>query len=170
MSKRIFVLCATLVLAGAAVACDSPDREPQARPSLAPYAYTTPIPEETPTEVDGIYGRPTTVEQAGGPPIKCARCAPYRLEAGEATLSLDEGRFFLVHDIGTEAAQGFQSVGHYVVSGDEIVLFNDPNCIRTRGTYRWRLSGSRLLLTTVDDSCFQGLRGEYLTAAPWEVP
>jgi hypothetical protein len=166
MLRRILVLCVTIVLAGM-VACNSADGEPKESSLLEPFAYTTPIPAETPTELDGAYVRETTIEQAGGPPVHCVRCAPYRLEAGDAILVLEEGRFHVSHDIASEDAQGFESVGHYVVSGDEIAFFNDPNCTRTEGKYRWDVSGEGLALILLDDPCFGGLRAEFLSAGRW---
>jgi hypothetical protein len=87
-----------------------------------------------------------------------------------STLSLRGGVFRITNEVREAGAIDWRSVGHYTVSGDEIVLFNDPNCPQTRGTYRWALTGSLLTLQVVDDDCaFGGLRWRYLTALPWSV-
>jgi hypothetical protein len=128
-----------------------------------PYPYTTPVPPRTPTPADGTYDRRLSVARAGGRPVKCARCAPYRIEAGAATLVLDRGWFRVEHP-----AAGFRSLGHFFVRGDRLVFFNDPNCPTTRGVYEWSMAGTQLRLALVRDPCpFDRLRGRYLTAEPW---
>jgi hypothetical protein len=89
-----------------------------------------------------------------------------------STLSLRAGVFRITNEVREAGAIDWRSVGHYTVSvsGDEIVFFNDPNCPKTRGTYRWSVTGSRLTLEVIDDECaFGGLRWRYLTAVPWSV-
>jgi hypothetical protein len=129
-----------------------------------PYPFVTPIPPDTPTPVDGRYVR--TLTAAGGAPraIPCRRCAPYRLVRGRAVITFEGGRFHLVHQ-----AANFRASAHYLVEGDRLILFNDPNCSHVRGIYRWSLDGGNLSLEVVEDDCaFDLLRARYLSAAPWE--
>jgi hypothetical protein len=117
--------------------------------------------------VDGTYTRSVTERDAGGLG-PCRRCPPYRLEIGKSTLSLQGGVFRITNEVREVGAIDWRSVGHYTVSGDEIVFFNDPNCPQTRGTYRWEVTGSLLSLEVIEDECaFGGLRWRYLMAVPW---
>jgi hypothetical protein len=156
--------------------CSSP--EPTAAPTVAaqptppvsrPYPYTKPTPPAEPTAADGTYARSVTEKKAGGRG-PCRRCPPYRLEVGTSTLSLQAGVFRITNQVREAGAIDWRSVGHYTVSGDEIVFFNDPNCPQTRGTYRWSVSGTRLTFDVIEDDCaFGGLRWRYLMASPWAV-
>ena len=129
-------------------------------PGQEPYPFVTPIPPLTTTPVDGVYRRDY---RAGSDPIPCRRCAPYRLDAGEAVLALRQGRFTIDHP-----ASAFFSGGHYFVDGARLLLINDPNCPRVRGVYRWALRDGALSLEVVEDDCaFDLLRARYLSAAPW---
>jgi hypothetical protein len=126
-----------------------------------PYPYTTPVPPRETTAIDGTFVRrlPST-----GSHVHCRRCAPYRLEGGHARLTLSEGEFFLKHKLA-----GFASLGHYVVSGDEVEFFNDPNCPTMRGRYRWSLEDGRLEFEVIEDECpYADLRSRYLTAKQWK--
>lgn len=142
-----------------------------------PYPFATPAPPRDATAIDGEYVRRVTVEQAGGKPVYCARCAPYRLDAGVTTLVFDRGRFFVdFRPMGTKRPcevckkpPGFKSSGHYIVAGDRITFFNDPNCTDARGTYRWQLDDGELMLAAIEDECaFLQLRAKFLTAFPWK--
>ncbi len=143
---------------------DLPNARPEEPASLEPYAFTAAPPRE-PTEIDGTYLRATEGQDA----VPCRRCAPYRLEAGASTLELDQGRFRIVHEPPTRSSSGFRSVGHYEVAGQEITFFNDPNCTKERGRYRWRIEDDQLILETLRDECFMGLRSEYLTYDAWSA-
>lgn len=147
-----------------------------------PYPFSEPAPPEESTPIDGRYGRRITVAQAGGRPVYCQRCAPWRLDAGHADLVLENGRLNNTFKpiptevnckseaIGRECKKppGFMVTAHYRVDGDRIEIFNDPNCIGMTGTYEWRLQDGRLIFRLVDDECpFVHLRAKYLTAAPW---
>jgi hypothetical protein len=165
------------VLACVAAACSSQAPAPRSStPSPSadqglsqPYPYTRPTPPPQATPVDGIYERSVT-EREAGPPGPCRRCPPYRLEIGEATLSLEKGVFRLTNDVRDPNAIDWRSVGHYEVSGEEIVFFNDPNCTKTRGSYRWSQVGRVLSFEVIDDECaFGGLRWRYLSALPWNA-
>ena len=125
-----------------------------------PYPFVTPVPPRSPTPIDGLYHRNYV---QGSDPIPCRRCAPYRLDRGDSTLEMSQGRYYVAHE-----AANFASRGHYRVEGDRLELFNDPNCPETRGEYTWRLQGGILVLKTIEDPCaFDRLRARYLSAAPW---
>ncbi|MGH2724409.1 MAG: hypothetical protein ACRDI0_09125 [Actinomycetota bacterium] len=126
-----------------------------------PYPFTTPIPPLAPTPIDGTYARDY---REGSEPPPCLRCAPYRLDRGEAVLDLHGGRYHL-----DQPGSRFRARGHYLVEGNRFVLFNDANCPHTRGVYLWTLDeGGHLTLSVVDDPCpFDLLRARYLSAMPW---
>lgn len=141
---------------------------------MQPFAYTKPVPENVPTAADGTYVRRVSIAEAGGAPVPCRRCAPYRFDAGRSTLKLDLGRYYVSHKSASPKVMGFASTGHFVVKGDRIVFFNDPNCTSTRGSYTWSKSrsgsdrkSSKLSFKVFEDPCGIGLRAEYLTALPW---
>jgi len=136
-------------------------------PGELPYPYTTPVPPETATVLDGAYLRIISVKQLGSVdaslPIMCLRCIPFRIDAGVTTLILYHGRYFL-HD----HLSDFRSVGFYEVKGDRITFFDDPNCGTTRGVYQWTRSRSQLHLRVIHDTCpFDQLRANDLTTMPW---
>ncbi len=137
----------------------TPTHIPAAARILEPYPYTTPIPPPTPTVLDGIYTRDVKFE---GTPTPCRRCAPYRAEGGFWTLILDAGAFRVSH-----SATDFQGVGSFTISGDQLVLFNDPNCHEYAGQYSWALDGRSLVLRAVADECAFGLREKNLAAGVW---
>ena len=136
--------------------------EPELAGDLTPYPYTTPVPPDEPTAIDGEYVRTITVEEAGGPAVPCRRCAPYRLDAGRARFVFVRGTYTIEHK---ETLWG--SVGHYFVSGDEVTLINDPNCPQIEGVYRFHKAGGELVFEVVDDPCAMGLRRRELTYKPW---
>jgi hypothetical protein len=169
MRGKAAVAVAALLLASA---CSSEGPPPGARttgdPSswrtdeAEPYPFVTPVPARSPTPVDGLYHRDY---EHGSEPIPCRRCAPFRLDRGDSTLELREGRYYVIHELAD-----FSTRGHYVVDGDRVELFNDPNCPETRGEYSWALDGDVLTLETIEDPCaFDLLRARYLSAAPWEA-
>lgn len=164
-----------LVLALLASGCssDAPTETepgaPAARPSgpSEPFAYTTPTPPPEPSEVDGDYVRVIDDDLAGAPG-KCRRCPPYRLEVAASTLRLHDGVFLIENEVISPKAIDWKSVGHFSVDGDELTIFNDPNCPTTRGTYGWTIRENVLTLEVIDDQCaFGGLRWKYLQRAPW---
>lgn len=136
-------------------------------PGELPYPYTTPVPPEAATVLDGAYLRILSVEQLGSAktamPIMCLRCIPFRIDAGVNTLILYHGRYFL-HD----QLSDFRSEGFYEVSGHRVTFFDDPNCGTTHGVYSWTRSRSQLQLHVVHDTCpFDELRANDLTTFPW---
>ncbi len=171
---RAFLLTTLVAIGG----CDAPATapptgtpEPSPRSSglHEPYPYTTPTPPPDPTPVDGVYERHVGPDEAGGRG-PCRRCPPYRLEEGDARLTLRGGVYLIENHVAEEGAIDWRSIGHFEVDGDTLTLFNDPNCPTTRGAYRWRLDAAALTLEAIDDDCaFGGLRVRYLTAIPWSV-
>lgn len=160
------MLAVALLLAACGGAESTTDPTPESTPAeaaLDPYPFTTPTPAREATPLDGEYRREVPDELAG-PPGKCRRCPPYRLELGDTnTLVIQEGAFVVRHEL-----SGWENFGHVEVEGDRATFFNDPNCFRMRGEYRWRLDGDRLAFEVVDDPCpFGGLRRRYVTATPW---
>lgn len=137
----------------------SPESIASAARILEPYPYTTPIPPPTPTILDGIYTKEVKFE---GTPTPCRRCAPYRAEGGTWTLILDAGAFRVSHN-----TTNFQGIGSFIVSGDQIALFNDPNCHSYVGHYNWELDGQSLILKAVKDECAFGLRLKNLATGIW---
>jgi hypothetical protein len=109
------------------------------------YPYDRPAPPREPTPIDGIYVRKITIAQAGGRPVYCRRCAPYRRDAGRSTITFDEGRLFVRFrpvapgPLCSECLRppDFSATAHYRVSGDRLTIFNDANCTHSRGVYRW---------------------------------
>jgi hypothetical protein len=187
LPTRLFV-CVSLVaaLAGCSPESESPrlrstePDEPTWR-GLQAYAYTSPVPPLDATTLDGTYTRVLTVAQAGGAPIACRRCAPFRLDPGITWLAFDRGRYFLVFqpagtgDVcpGCKPPGSFRATGHFVIEDDRLELFNDPNCQESRGAYRWNIEGETLRFEIVSDDCFGGIRGRFLAERPWhaaEVP
>jgi hypothetical protein len=174
VKRSALVVLAALAMAGTLVACESEEpRDDRAVEDdvsdligdpAQPYPYTTPVPPREPTALDGTYVR--RLPTRGGTHIPCRRCAPYRLEGGPAELVIDEGRFFITHELA-----GFSSLGHVLVSESEVEFINDPNCPTTSGVYKWALVGGRLEFQVLDDDCpYSELRARYLTAAPWRAP
>lgn len=147
-------------------AAADPDVRLAIPPEMEPYDYQAAPPRRA-TPVDGFYMRVFTLEEMGGPvlgvPFHCLRCVPYSVDAGVQTLLLHEGRFYLEHQLNE-----FRALGHYVVRGDRIVLFNDVNCSKTRGRYTWNLEHRRLSFEVIDDPCpYVDERSNDLTLEPW---
>ena len=135
-------------------------------PHLKPYPYVTPTPADAETPLDGTYMKIRTLEQLGGVPdalpIKCLRCAPFQPHPGVTTLILHRGTYYLDHQMAN-----FRTLGHYIVEGRRITLFNDVNCTLERGRYEWERHGPRLVLHEVRDDCSGKARALDLTSLPW---
>jgi hypothetical protein len=134
--------------------------------ALEPYDYD-PAPPLEPTDLDGYYLRIVDLDRVGGPrwglPFHCRRCPAYRVDPGVETILLYRGRFWLEHQM-----SGSRAYGHYVVDGDRVTFFNDPNCSHTRGVYRWSRTGPSLSLEVIDDPCpFEDERADDLTLSAW---
>ncbi|MDQ4065586.1 MAG: hypothetical protein M3161_06015 [Actinomycetota bacterium] len=167
------------IIAAALIACSPTEMQASdnAEPSplwltstAEPYPFQTPIPPLEATAIDGTYVRSVPARVAGSS-VPCRRCAPYRIEIGTTTLELSEGRYLISHRApGKPDSSQFATKGHFTISDDEIVLFNDANCPETRGTYRWSLDEERLTFEAIDDPCpFSDLRQRFFTALPWEA-
>lgn len=188
--RRAAVAFTVGALSLAAMACDArtpadshvdpasevrPSPSPTPRSELEPYPYGRPAPPATPTVIDGVYSMFVTIEEAGGKAISCRRCAPYRLDPGDATLIFDRGRFYVSLVPTTtkrRCAQcknipAFEATGHFDVSGDRLVLYNDASCTHGIGTYRWSIRSNSLVLHPTKDGCFTGLRSRFLSASAW---
>jgi hypothetical protein len=164
VAAALVVLGAVALLAPTGPAPD-PSPRPSAPPSptvadplrvpfsdrFEPFDYEDAPPLER-TPLDGSYLRIVTLDELGGPvagiPTHCRRCVPFEIDPGLETLTLYRGRYFLEHQL-----TGRRGLGHYVVDGDEVRFFNDPNCSHTTGVYRWRLLGRTLSLEGVSDPC-----------------
>jgi hypothetical protein len=127
-----------------------------------PYPFTTPVPPLVATVIDGSYDRPPTETFPGGKRPHCTRCQPYPPDGGRSVLTLDRGRYYL-----EQVTPAYRATGHYVVTGNHITLFNDPECSKVRGVYRWRVADGQLTLTTLFDLCGFGQRSRDLTDAVW---
>jgi hypothetical protein len=178
------VLCVVAVACDARTPADSqvdpasdvgPSPSPTLRSKLEPYAYGRPAPPATPTVIDGVYSMFVSFEEAGGKAISCRRCAPYRLDPGEATLIFDRGRFYVsLVPVATKrrcrqckGIPAFEATGHFDVSGTQLVLYNDASCTHGIGTYRWSIRSNSLDLQPTKDGCFTGLRSRFLSASAW---
>ncbi len=128
---------------------------------VPPYPYTTPLPPSIPTPIDGIYVK---LDPNPDTPTPCRRCADYRPEGGIWAISFNKGVFSMLH-----RNSGWRSAASYTVTGNNLSLFNDPNCIEELGLYRWKLEKGYLILQVVSDECSFQLRGKNLTAIPWAM-
>ena len=126
-----------------------------------PYPFVTPVPPVEATPVDGVYVRVPT-DPYEGQRVPCRRCPPYPLDRGVSRLSLVAGRFEMLHE-----KPAYRIIGHYTVSGDELALFNDPECSQVVGTYRWSVADETLTLEPVDDPCAFGQRSDDFSAVEW---
>jgi hypothetical protein len=178
-SLRARALCLFTVSAVAvvAMAACSPGSMPTATPAIPevaadvelwprilqqePYPYTTPLPPEKKTAVDGTYSK---MDPREGTRPFCLRCMPYPAEGGLWLLQLDRGAYRI---LSARSLSGWRSLGSYAVSGDQIVLFNDPHCMKDVGVYRWELEGGQLELQVIEDECALGWRGITFTNYPW---
>jgi len=73
------------------------------------------------------------------------------------------GAWFLHHQM-----SNFKTQGSFVVDGDRVTLFNDPNCPQGEGVYRFERTSHGLRFETIDDECpWSGERADDLTRVPW---
>ena len=59
-------------------------------------------------------------------------------------------------------------IGHFIVDGDQIFLFNDAECPHTQGAYTWTLKADALQFEVIDDDCGFDQRMKDFTAVPWK--
>jgi hypothetical protein len=148
----------------------APGAEPERTvdPLLLPYPYLSPTPPpSTRTVLDGTYLRVLTLRDVGGArvglPFRCLRCPPYRIDAGVSTIMFWHGAWFLHHQM-----SGFKTQGSFVVEGDRVTLFNDPNCPQGEGVYRFEKTAHGLRFETIRDDCpWSGERADDLTRVQW---
>jgi hypothetical protein len=147
-----------------------PGKEPDRTvdPLLMPYPYLSPTPPpSTRTVLDGTYLRTLTLRDVGGAriglPFRCLRCPPYRVDAGVSTIMFWHGAWFLHHQM-----SDFKTQGNFVVDGDRVTLFNDPNCPQGEGVYRFEKTAHGLAFETIRDECpWSGERAIDLTRVRW---
>jgi hypothetical protein len=179
--RRIFLLLLFLALPAGCVPLPQPSASPlatvtpgpargspQATPTEdrwntlfqhTPYPYTAPLPAPSPSLLDGTYVK-TDLSQAEH--VHCLRCPDYLPEAGLWKLNLDRGVFRIYYE-GT----GWRSLGSFTTAGDEMHVFNDPNCPDVTGVYNWRIAEGKLIFQVIEDECSTQLRAANLTKQPW---
>jgi hypothetical protein len=124
-----------------------------------PYPYTASLPSPSFSPLDGTYVK-TDLSQAEH--VHCLRCPDYLPEAGLWKLNLDHRIFRVYYE-----ATGWRSLGSFRIAGDEMQVFNDPNCTDVTGTYRWQMMDGELIFSVIEDECAIGLRAANLTKQPW---
>jgi hypothetical protein len=127
------------------------------------YPYTTPLPPEDPTVIDGTYSK---FDPREGTRPFCRRCMPYPAEGGKWLLQLDKGTYRI---LSLRSLNGWHSLGSFTVSRQRLHLFNDPNCLEDVGSYEWTLEGGQLSLEVIDDPCALRWRGITFTNYLWEL-
>ena len=148
----------------------APGAEPERTvdPLLMPYPYLSPtLPPSTRTVLDGTYLRVLTLRDVGGAriglPFRCLRCPPFRIDAGVSTIMFWHGAWFLHHQM-----SDFKTQGSFVVDGDRVTLFNDPNCPQGEGVYLFEKTAHGLRFETIRDECpWSGERADDLTRVQW---
>jgi hypothetical protein len=128
---------------------------------VTPVPYGNPLPEPDSTGLDGTYAR---FDPAPPQWWSCLRCADYRPAGGVWRLQFDQGVMRIYYEV-----TGWNSLASYEVSGDRLLLFNDPYCKEATGEYEWKLAGGVLTLDVVKDPCSFGLRGKNLSGQAWIV-
>jgi hypothetical protein len=176
ISRILFVVFAlALLLASCLGSPNKPDRSPSPTNTifttptsqwnrlvqLKAFPYTTPLPEEVRTPIDGTYAK---LDLSKPQWWACRRCADYRPAGGIWKLQFDKGTMRIYYDV-----TGWRSLASYTVEGDRLTLFNDPYCKSEVGEYTWRVEDGSLALQVVDDPCSIELRGINLSAMPWQA-
>jgi len=171
-STEIPTITPTLPLPEDTPTTNSPTRTPFVYPTSEPVGWfellqrtpvpwTTPLPPDDPTPLDGVY---TRVDPSEPMWWNCMRCADYLPTGGLWKISLRNGIFHIYYPMAE-----WRSLGSYTVEGDQLVLFNDPYCQYEVGTYTWRLEEGQLTLTPVEDTCSFNMRQANLGEAPWQA-
>jgi hypothetical protein len=122
-----------------------------------PHKRELPAPERTP--LDGTY---TKVDPKKDPHVPCRRCPDYAPEGGVWKIQFDKGAFRIIH-----LSSGWKSIASFTLEGDRLLLFNDPVCHETTGTYAWKAEGGQITFTAIEDECAIRLRAMNLTRQPW---
>ena len=126
-----------------------------------PYPFVEPVPPYVATFLDGVYTREPT-DRYVGHRAPCRRCPPYPEDRGVSSLTLESGRYRVLH-----SRPAYRALGHFRIVGDRIELYNDVECSGEPGSYRWELADGRLVLSDPQDPCAFGQREKDLTALPW---
>lgn len=165
---RITLLVLAVILAGSVGAAHAQAAAP-ARGEAAqmwrellerrPFPFQIPLPEPRPADVDGTY---TAVVPTVGERVHCLRCPDYAPEGGVWKIRFDKGVFRILH-----LDSGWKSMATAIITGDRLLLANDPVCIDTLGLYRWKLEDGRLKLNAIDDPCAIRLRAATLAGREW---
>jgi hypothetical protein len=124
-----------------------------------PYPYTLPLPHAEYAPIDGVYVKR---EPQVGERIHCRRCPDWLYEGGLWRIRFERGVYRVIN-----ADLEWKSLGSYVVSGDRLILFNDPYCVEDIGVYKWKLEDGTLTFEVIDDPCAIELRGKNLEHLPW---
>lgn len=133
---------------------------------VTPSVFTTPLPDEVWTPIDGTYAK---FDPSKPQWWACRRCADYRPAGGIWKLQFNKGVMRIYYNV-----TGWRSVASYTVSYDRLYLFNDPYCPQEVGEYGWKLEDKWglddrvLLLDVVQDLCSINLRGENLSQLHWD--
>jgi len=147
----------------AATPTPSPSPTPEDRWSSVlqrtPYPYTAPLPPSSSSPLDGTYVK---IDLSQAEHVHCLRCPDYLQEAGLWKLNLDRGVFRIYYEV-----TGWRSLGSFTTAGDEIQVFNDPNCPDLTGAYKWRMADGKLVFSVIEDECSIQLRAANLTKQPW---
>ena len=131
-----------------------------------PHPYSTPLPPENTTPIDGVF---TKLDESWPQWWSCRRCADYRPAGGIWKLRFDRGVMRIMYDV-----TSWVSLTSYTVSGNKLLLFNDPFCPGEVGEYHWMLEDQwglparSLVLQVINDTCSFGLRAENLGKQAWE--
>ncbi len=124
-----------------------------------PYPFSTPLPLQNNTPIDGFYAK---VESKEGTPVPCKRCPDYLPEGGVWKLHLDQGAYRVFHEY-----TGWRSLGSFALDGDHLTLFNDPTCPHTTGHYTWQMHDNALTLDIIEDDCQVNRRARTFANIPW---
>jgi len=124
-----------------------------------PYPYTIPLAHEESSAIDGTY---TKFELKESPQIPCRRCPDYAPEGGLWKINFNKGVFRIMHMV-----TGWKSMGTFILSGDQLILANDPTCQEVIGVYAWRFEKGALILKVIVDPCAIELRSKNLAGFPW---
>lgn len=126
-----------------------------------PVAYTTPLPAEVKTPLDGTYAK---IDQSRPQWWLCLRCADYRPAGGIWKLQFDRGVMRIYYEV-----TGWKSIASYTVDEDRLTLFNDPYCRGEVGEYIWKVEADGLDLEAVSDTCSFDLRAQNLSNQDWST-
>ena len=124
-----------------------------------PYPYLRPLPPEIRSPIDGTFVK---FDPKPFPHVPCRRCPDYVPEGGIWKLQFDRGIMRIFH-----AETGWRSISSFAVKEDRLLLFNDPHCLNTVGSYTWRVERRQLVLELIEDTCAIGMRGKNLAKQPW---